>query len=75
MLNPALDKQFAGSIPHLYQTHLVPVIFAPYAVDMAGCLQERKLERCWRSPRGLPPKSCGPVSAPDRWKARSRRRW
>lgn len=45
MLNPALDKQFAGSIPHLYQTHLVPVIFAPYAVDMASRLRGRRLER------------------------------
>ena len=25
------DKVFAGSIPKLYDTYLVPLIFAPYA--------------------------------------------
>ncbi|MCO5397595.1 class I SAM-dependent methyltransferase [Ralstonia soli] len=30
------DKVFAGSIPELYDTLLVPLIFAPYAVDMAA---------------------------------------
>lgn len=28
------DKVFAGSIPKLYQEHLVPMIFEPYAVDL-----------------------------------------
>lgn len=45
MLNPALDKQFAGSIPHLYQTYMVPTIFAPYAEDLAGRLRGRDLAR------------------------------
>jgi len=30
------DALFAGSIPELYDTHLVPLIFEPYAADMAG---------------------------------------
>lgn len=30
------DKVFAGSIPELYDTLLVPMIFEPYAVDMAA---------------------------------------
>jgi SAM-dependent methyltransferase len=29
------DKVFAGSIPKLYDTYLVPLIFEPYAADMA----------------------------------------
>jgi SAM-dependent methyltransferase len=29
-----IDKVFSGSIPKLYETHLVPLIFQPYAVDM-----------------------------------------
>lgn len=29
------DKVFAGSIPKLYQEYLVPMIFEPYAVDLA----------------------------------------
>ena len=28
------DRLFAGSIPQLYEQYLVPLIFAPYAVDM-----------------------------------------
>jgi SAM-dependent methyltransferase len=29
------DKVFAGSIPELYERYLVPLIFQPYALDMA----------------------------------------
>jgi Methylase involved in ubiquinone/menaquinone biosynthesis len=29
-----VDKIFAGSIPKLYETHLVPLIFEPYAEDL-----------------------------------------
>jgi len=29
------DAVFAGSIPELYDTHLVPLIFEPYAADLA----------------------------------------
>jgi SAM-dependent methyltransferase len=32
---PDIDKVFAGSIPKLYDTHLVPLIFEPYAADLA----------------------------------------
>jgi SAM-dependent methyltransferase len=31
---PELDKAFTGSIPELYETHLVPLIFEPYAEDL-----------------------------------------
>ncbi len=32
------DKDFVGSIPELYATHLVPLIFEPYAADLAARL-------------------------------------
>lgn len=32
---PDSDKVFAGSIPQLYDEYLVPLIFEPYAVDLA----------------------------------------
>lgn len=32
----ATDKEFAGSIPEIYDRFLVPLIFEPYAVDLAG---------------------------------------
>ncbi|MET3446155.1 SAM-dependent methyltransferase [Ralstonia sp. 1138] len=42
------DQVFSGSIPELYDTLLVPLIFAPYAQDMAAraaaCQPQRVLE-------------------------------
>lgn len=35
MTNPASDTSFTGSIPELYEQLLVPLIFEPYAVDLA----------------------------------------
>jgi SAM-dependent methyltransferase len=35
MSAPDTDKVFAGSIPKLYETHMVPLIFEPYAADLA----------------------------------------
>src|SRR5213078_5285912 len=32
------DKVFDGSIPKLYDTYLVPLIFEPYAADLANRL-------------------------------------
>jgi SAM-dependent methyltransferase len=37
------DKVFAGSIPQIYDTYLVPLIFEPYAADLAGRLRSRPL--------------------------------
>jgi len=37
------DKVFAGSIPKLYDTHLVPLIFEPYAADLVNRLRSRSL--------------------------------
>jgi len=39
----ANDKVFAGSIPKLYQAYLVPLIFQPYAKDLARRLASRPL--------------------------------
>jgi SAM-dependent methyltransferase len=36
------DKVFAGSIPKLYETHLVPLIFEPYAADLAKRLARKR---------------------------------
>ncbi|MEJ8840324.1 class I SAM-dependent methyltransferase [Ramlibacter sp. AN1133] len=35
MSHDATDRLFAGSIPELYDQHLVPLIFEPYAADLA----------------------------------------
>ncbi len=37
------DKVFSGSIPKLYETYLVPLIFEPYAADLANRLASRSL--------------------------------
>ena len=37
------DKTFAGSIPEFYDMHMVPLIFEPYATDLAARLASRPL--------------------------------
>jgi SAM-dependent methyltransferase len=39
------DKLFAGSIPKLYEENLVPMIFEPYAADLAQRLASSKISR------------------------------
>ena len=39
------DKVFAGSVPKLYDTHMVPLIFEPYADDLVKRLAARPLAR------------------------------
>jgi len=46
MSNPDNDKVFTGSIPKLYDTYLVPMIFEPYAVDLVNWLSNRRLWAC-----------------------------
>ena len=41
MSNPDSDKVFAGSVPKLYNEYMVPLIFEPYAVDLANRLASR----------------------------------
>jgi SAM-dependent methyltransferase len=43
MSNSSNDKVFAGSIPKLYETYLVPLIFEPYAADIANRLSTRSI--------------------------------
>ena len=45
MTSNATDKVFAGSIPKLYETLLVPLIFEPYAADIAWRLTSRSPTR------------------------------
>lgn len=40
-----VDKVFTGSIPQLYESHMVPLIFEPYAADLAARLRPRPLTR------------------------------
>ena len=46
------DKVFAGSIPKLYESHLVPLIFEPYAKDLAQRLAGRNLSRVLETAAG-----------------------
>jgi SAM-dependent methyltransferase len=45
MSSADIDKVFSGSIPQLYETYLVPLIFEPYAADLANRLSSRFLSR------------------------------
>ena len=45
MSDTGIDKVFAGSIPEIYDTLLVPLIFEPYAADLARRLAEQRLRR------------------------------
>ncbi len=42
---PDTDKVFSGSIPKLYEQYLVPLIFEPYAADLAQRLASRPVAR------------------------------
>lgn len=45
-MNPTnADTQFAGSIPKLYDQYLVPLIFEPYAADLAARVALRRPSR------------------------------
>jgi SAM-dependent methyltransferase len=46
------DKVFAGSIPKLYDSHLVPLIFEPYAADLAKRLAARSPKRVLETAAG-----------------------
>jgi len=45
MTTPTTDKVFASSVAQLYETHMVPLIFEPYAVDIARRLAARPVAR------------------------------
>ena len=45
MSAPNTDRTFAGSIPKIYDTYLVPLIFEPYAADLARRVAARSPAR------------------------------
>jgi SAM-dependent methyltransferase len=45
MSDPEADQGSIGSLPKLYQTHLVPLIFEPYAADLVNRLAARPVGR------------------------------
>jgi SAM-dependent methyltransferase len=45
MSSSASDKAFVGSIPKIYAASLVPLLFEPYAADMAARLAMRPVSR------------------------------
>ena len=45
MTSPEVDKKFSGSIAKIYDRYLVPLIFEPYAADLAPRLAARSLSR------------------------------
>ena len=45
MSSPDTDKVFTGSIPKLYERYLVPLIFEPYAADLANRIASQSLAR------------------------------
>jgi SAM-dependent methyltransferase len=47
-----IDTRFAGSIPELYDSHLVPLIFEPYAADLATRVAVRHPSRVLETAAG-----------------------
>ena len=45
MTSPDGDKLFAGSIPQFYEQYMVPLIFEPYAADLASRVARRRPAR------------------------------
>jgi SAM-dependent methyltransferase len=45
MSHSETDKAFTGSLPTVYQSHLVPLIFEPYAADLVDRLAARAVSR------------------------------
>jgi SAM-dependent methyltransferase len=45
MSDPESDQRFRGSIPQLYETYLVPLIFEPYAAELATRLASWPVSR------------------------------
>jgi SAM-dependent methyltransferase len=45
MTDTVADQDFIGSLPKVYQSHLVPLIFEPYAADLVNRLAARPVGR------------------------------
>lgn len=46
------DTRFVGSIPEVYDSYLVPLIFEPYAIDLANRVLERHPSRVLETAAG-----------------------
>jgi len=47
-----MDRVFAGSVPEVYDSYLVPLIFEPYASDLAGRVASRGPQRVLETAAG-----------------------
>jgi predicted O-methyltransferase YrrM len=45
MASPAADRVFSGSVADVYDSYLVPLIFEPYAQDIASRVAKRDPRR------------------------------
>jgi SAM-dependent methyltransferase len=52
MASPSVDTGFAGSIPEIYDTHFVPLIFQPYAADLVTRLRAKSPSRVLETAAG-----------------------
>jgi len=57
---PDPNARFVGSIPENYDRYLGPVLFEPYARDLAARLRAKEDAACWSSPAapGSSPAGC-----------------
>jgi ubiquinone/menaquinone biosynthesis C-methylase UbiE len=63
----ASDKAFVGSIPDIYDSYLVPLIFHPYAADLAQRAAETAPKQVLETAAGsgVVPRALAPLLAPD----------
>jgi len=63
----ATDKAFVGSIPEIYDTYLVPLIFEPYAKDLAQRVSATKPKQVLETAAGsgVVPRALAPLLATD----------
>ena len=60
----ATDRKFAGSIPEIYERLMVPLIFEPYALDLANRLARTAPRDILETRR--PPPAASPLPAARR---------
>jgi ubiquinone/menaquinone biosynthesis C-methylase UbiE len=63
----ATDKAYVGPIPEIYDTYLVPLIFEPYATDLARRIAELKPKHVLETAAGsgVVPRALAPLLAAD----------
>ena len=63
----ATDKVFTGSIPEIYDRFLVPLIFEPYALDLAGRIADTRPQHVLETAAGtgVLTRALAPRLAPD----------